>query len=317
MDHPKIERLLQLIMLMASKADHTVEEIANRLGTSSRSVYRYIETLRNVGFVIEKRKSNLYKLIRIPNSSVNINSLVYFSQEEAYLLNSLIHRLEGTNALKIGLQKKLSAVYNIANLTEFIVDKNSAKHIEALGNAVRSKQCVILHDYESANSHSVSDRFIEPFSFSTNYIDVWAYDLVKRENRMFKIARIGSVELLDKPWSNEELHQQLLTDCFRMNGDSSFDIKLQLSIRAKNLLIEEFPLAEKDITEADGKWILKTTVYNLAGVGRFVIGLAEEVSIIDSPALEEYVRNYAAQHIVPYIRESETNGPALNVFTTE
>ena len=218
---------------------------------------------------------------------------------------------------KIGLQKKLSAVYNIANLAEFIIDKNTAKHIETLGQAIRSKQCVILHDYESANSHSVKDRHIEPFAFSTNYIDIWAYDLEKRENRMFKVARIGSVDLMDKPWSNEELHQQLLTDCFRMNGGDSFDIKLELSIRAKNLLIEEFPLAEKDLTETEGKWMLATTVYNLAGVGRFVIGLAEEVSIIASPALEEYVKNYAAKHILPYIRKSETDGPALNVFTTE
>ena len=81
MEHPKIERLLQLIMLMASKTDYTIEDLACKLGTTSRSVYRYICTLRNAGFVIEKRKTNIYKLIHIPNSSVNLNTLVYFSQE--------------------------------------------------------------------------------------------------------------------------------------------------------------------------------------------------------------------------------------------
>lgn len=306
MKQPKIERLLQLIMLMAGKRDHTIEDIACKLGTTSRSVYRYIETLRNAGFAIDKRKSNLYKLIRLPNSSVNLNNLVYFSQEEAYLLNSLILRLDGTNALKISLQKKLAAVYNIANLTEFIVNKNTAKHIEILGNAITSKRCVILHDYESANSHSISNRHIEPFAFSTNHIDIWAYDIEKRENRMFKIARIGSVEILDAPWSNEEMHKKLLTDCFRMNGEHSIKIKLGLSLRAKNLLLEEYPLAEKDLCNKGGIWTLETNVYNLAGARRFVIGLADEVSIIDSPELEEYIQTFAVKHIQPYIRKSET-----------
>ena len=46
MDQPKIERLLQLIMLMSSKTDYTIDDLSERLGTSPRSIYRYIETLR-------------------------------------------------------------------------------------------------------------------------------------------------------------------------------------------------------------------------------------------------------------------------------
>ena len=57
-----MERLLQLIMLMSSKTDYTIDDLSERLGTSPRSIYRYIETLRRSGFVIDKKKSNLYKL---------------------------------------------------------------------------------------------------------------------------------------------------------------------------------------------------------------------------------------------------------------
>ncbi|MBO5980745.1 MAG: hypothetical protein J6Q12_10005, partial [Bacteroidales bacterium] len=98
---------------------------------------------------------------------------------------------------------------------------------------------------------------------------------------------------------------------------NTYNVKMVLSLRAKNLLIEEYPLAAKDIKEENGKWVFKSEVYDLAGVGRFVLGLAGEVSIINSPDLEAYVRSYAKEHILPYIKESETNGPALNVFTTE
>ena len=61
--------------------------------------------------------------------------------------------------------------------------------------------------------------------------------------------------------------------------------------------IEEYPLAQADLKEIDGKWILDTMVSNMAGVGRFVIGLADEVKIIDSPALVEYIKDFVKNYL--------------------
>lgn len=306
MDQPKIERLLRLIMLMASKADHTIEDMSVKLGITSRSVYRYIDTLRDCGFAIDKKKSNLYKLVKIPNSSVNFNKLIYFSDEEACIINSLISSLDNTNSLKTILQKKLCAIYDLTNLTEFVTDKSSAICVDKLGMAIRNKKQVILKGYESAHSQTISDKLVEPFSFSTNYIDVWAYDLEKHENRVYKISRIREVDILHDKWEHETEHKKAVTDCFRMNGSEEIPVKLELSIRAKNLLIEEYPLAEKDIRQVADKWILETTVRSLEGVGRFVIGLAADIAIIDSTVLEKYVQNYVKAHLGSYITESET-----------
>ena len=187
-------------------------------------------------------------------------------------------------------------------MAELITDKASAHCIESLGNAIRTKSKVILKRYESGHSKSIADRHIEPFAFTTNYIDVWAYDLDKRENRIFKIARIGEVVVLSESWEFENMHRKTETDCFRMNGSEQIPIKLELSIRAKNLLIEEYPLAEKEIELIDDKWILDTNVRCLEGVGRFVIGLAGDINIIDSPSLEAYIQNYIEEHLKRYIK---------------
>lgn len=306
MDQPKIERLLRLIMLMAGKADYTVEDIAYRLCITPRSVYRYIDTLRACRFVIDKKRSNLYKLVKIPGISVDFNKLIYFSEEEAYIINSLINALDGISSIKANLQKKLSAIYSLTSLAEITQSKETALCIERLGHAIRERKTVILKAYESANSHTISDRIVEPFSFTTNYIDIWAYDLDKQENRIYKISRIESVEILDETWANEPLHRKSTTDCFRMSGNASIPVRLELSLRAKNLLLEEYPLAAKSLSTADESWILETEVQDLAGIGRFVIGLAGEIKIIDSPELEQYVREYAKEHLTPYITESET-----------
>jgi predicted DNA-binding transcriptional regulator YafY len=54
MDQPKLERLLRLMKLMTGNVNYTVDDLAERLDTSYRSIYRYIETFKRAGFVVHK-----------------------------------------------------------------------------------------------------------------------------------------------------------------------------------------------------------------------------------------------------------------------
>ena len=315
MDQPKIERLIRLMVMMTGNANSTIEDFAHALKTTTRSIYRYIDTIRSCGFVVEKIRSNVYKLGKMPRGSVDFSKLIYFSEEEAYIINSLIQNLDNTNLLKRNLQKKLAALCEYFTPAEIICDKTTAAKVEALGNAIFHKKSVILRNYESANSDQTSDRDIEPFAFSANYIDIWGYDLDRGENRVYKISRIGNVEVTSESWKNEEKHKRIEADCFRMNGETEIPVKLHMSLRAKNLLVEEYPLAEKDLKFEENRWTLETLVHDLAGVGRFVIGLAAEIDITDSPELEKYIYDYASEHIIK--QKARPGGPTLNVFTTE
>ena len=297
MEQPKIERLLRLMKMMSGNTNFTVDELAERLGISYRSIYRYIDTFKESGFVVEKLHSNVYKLGKMPKSYVDLKRLIYFSEEEAYIINSLINSLDNTNALKTNLLKKLSAVYNSTSIANYTCNKESAISIESLGEAIKERKKVILKNYESGNSHKVSDRLVEPFEFTTNMIDVWCYDLEKKENKVFKISRIGEVRVLEEEWSEEEAHRKSITDCFRMSGFEQTPVKLEMGIMAKNLLLEEYPLAEKDLKKEGDRWILETMVSDMAGVGRFVIGLAHDIKVIDSPELVEYIRLFVTKHL--------------------
>ena len=305
MDQPKIERLLKLMVMMTGNTNSTIEDFAHSLKTTSRSVYRYIDTIRSSGFVVEKMRSNVYKLGKMPRGSVDFSKLIYFSEEEAHIINSLIHNLDNTNLLKRNLQKKLAALCEYVTPAEIICDKTASIKVEALGNAIFHKKSVILRNYESANSDHTSDRLIEPFAFSANYIDIWGYDLEKGENRVYKVSRIGNVEITSDSWINEDNHRKVEADCFRMNGETDIRVKLHLSLRAKNLLVEEYPLAEKDLKHQKEHWTLETIVHDMAGVGRFVIGLADEIDISDSPELEQYIHDYALRHIINRKRDPE------------
>jgi hypothetical protein len=75
------------------------------------------------------------------------------------------------------------------------------------------------------------------------------------------------------------------------------NIKLKLGRLSYNLLMEEYPLAERYISQVDNDhWMLDTAVANLQGVGRFVVGLMDDIEIIDSAELKEFLVNYIKQY---------------------
>ena len=62
--------------------------------------------------------------------------------------------------------------------------------------------------------------------------------------------------------------------------------------------MEEYPLAEKDLGKSGGAYIFDAEVCALEGVGRFVSGLAADIEILEGDELRDYIRRYAAEHLV-------------------
>jgi hypothetical protein len=82
-----------------------------------------------------------------------------------------------------------------------------------------------------------------------------------------------------------------------MSGKETIPVTLKMTLKAKNLLIEEYPLASRDITFENGYWWLQTTVKDLAGVGRFYLGLSDQIRLVESPELERHVRKHVETHL--------------------
>ena len=53
MEQPRVERVFRLMRLMTGNVYFTVEELAEKLDTSYRSIYRYIDTFKELGFAVE------------------------------------------------------------------------------------------------------------------------------------------------------------------------------------------------------------------------------------------------------------------------
>lgn len=303
MDQPKIERVLRLMKMMTGNVNYTVDDLAERLETSPRSIYRYIETFKDAGFVVQKVDGGVYRLGKESKYFKSISQLIHFTDEEAHIVNQLIEALDDTNMLKQNLRKKLTSVYNCTSMANSIVKGKNAININHIIEAIEGKRQVVLKNYASSHTGIIRDRLVEPFGFTTNYIQIWCYEPESGMNKLFNTARVGSVEVLQQEWQHTTEHREGYIDIFRMMGFEQKRVQLKVGVMARNLMTEEYPLSERDMTQIDDNhWLLDTQVCNYIGISRFVLGLMSDIEIVDSPEFEQYVLK-EVEHMQSRLRE--------------
>ena len=276
--------------MMTGNNNYTVEDMAERLGISYRSVYRYIDTFKESGFVVQRKEGGIYRLGKESRYFKEISQLIHFTDEEAHIVNQLIEALDNTNIIKQNLRKKLTAVYNCTSLAECVVEGKNAVNVNHLVEAIGERKQVVLKRYASSHTGIVRDRLVEPFGFTTNYVQVWCYEPESGKNKLFNTARIGSVDVLAEGWQFETEHHEGYIDIFRITGFEQRRVQLELGIMAHNLLVEEYPLSTRDSKQIDDShWLLDTEVCDYVGIGRFTLGLMHDIRIL-TPEFEEYIR---------------------------
>ena len=212
--------------------------------------------------------------------------------------------LNGTAYLRVNAESRIMPEEMRQELIARIVFtyKDRAAAVSRLQHACTQKRCVILHQYASNNGGTVSDRHVEAYDIKPEDGLVVCYDIDKRGVRIFSINRIGYVEILDnEPWRNTASHKAVKVDVFHMNGDTTTRISLQLDLMAKNLLVEEYPRAKEFITGHKGDeniWYFTTDVCRMEGIGRFYIGLAEHIRILEGDELKKYSSEYAKKFLI-------------------
>ena len=208
MEQPKIERVLRLMQLLTGNVNYTINDLADKLDTSYRSIYRYLDTFKDAGFVVQK-VGDYYRLGKESKYFEDISQLVHFTDEEAYVVNNLIEGLDDNNILKQNLRKKLATVYDCTSMADCVVKGKNASNVHTLIDAMREKKQVILKNYASSHTEIIRDRLVEPFGFTTNYVQAWCYDLEDDKNKLFKLARMENVETIDNDWIAEDKHIQI------------------------------------------------------------------------------------------------------------
>ena len=274
----KLLRLLQLISVLQTSPAKTMKSISKLIGSTERTVYRYLDLLKAVGYKVEKDLNNK---IYIDNGSIDIKQM--FTSEEIKLIQESITVVAKKNPLKDSIIQKLSLNNEASLIGNNILKVHLSNLVEKVTKGIHERKVIVLKKYYSASSQQISDRIVEPIKFTDNYTSLVAYEISSDRIKYFNLERITDVLVKNLKMTNESKHEDVKPDVFGFGEKAkSYNLIMKMSLRAWLFLKDEYPMTipytKKD--NKTGEYILKTTVYSLIPAKRFAKGLPGEIEFL-------------------------------------
>jgi predicted DNA-binding transcriptional regulator YafY len=290
----KILRVFQLINLLKTDPPKSMRHISEVLNSTERTLYRYLNLLEELGFQLLRDEQN-----RIYIPTIQGSNEVSFSRDEIVFLKKLLQSTGKNVKIKDAILGKLLVHSDVQIGTKLALNAHLGKIVETISQGLDSKRQVILKKYHSFNSNSISDRTVEPVAFTENYSSLVAFEISTNQNKIYNIDRITAVEVTRHPFRNGKHHRVEDIDAFGFSRkDDEFTVELHLSMRAALLLKEEYPMSAEHIRllESKGYYSFKAQVFDLRPVARFILGLSQEVNIIEGKELVDYL-DFQLKHV--------------------
>jgi proteasome accessory factor C len=272
----KILRVLQLIVALQANPPKSKEQLCVIIDSGVRTLYRYFELLQEIGFKIEKDENKRYLI-----DTNNLLEVTTFTQEEvSYLTTALM--TNGSNQLvSKAILKKIAVRSDVLLAAELMGNAHITKIIEDINFAIVSKQQVILRKYQSINSQTITDRLVEPISIDANYRTITAFEVASLKNKTFVVERIKEVAHTKTKFKHEDNHLVVEKDVFGFSirpDNKVFPIHLELSLKAKVLLTEEYPETAQFIKKQRNHktYLFKCTINDPRPLFRFINGMPDE-----------------------------------------
>lgn len=285
----KYGRELDLLLLLSDNGSYTAQQIADRLGITRRHLYNYFEYLRDCGFLLVKSGTR-YHIDRSSPFFRRLHESMSLTDDEAEYVCRRMADSEPSDYIAQRVRQKLARTFNIADAANPEQQQRVDLCLSRLKEAIAGRRMVTLHNYSSPHSHSVSDRIVEPYMIMNDGSDVRCHEVRSHQNKTFKLSRIEWVEIIDVPWAFESKHKEVYTDMFMFSGEQRYPIALCMGQLSHNLMLEEYPQSTEFMTpDADGSWTFQADVASFLGIGRFVLGLYDDIQILGCQQFIDYI----------------------------
>ena len=200
----KINRLLEITILLLNKGTITAKELAERFGVSTRTIYRDVDVLSSAGVPVFMNKGNGGGISLLENYSLN-KALI--SEHESESLLFALKTLQATKYPEIdAVLNKIGAVFKNVDSTDWVYidfspwssNPNEYGKFTDIKKAILERK-IILFDYINADGGR-SHRSIEPMRliFKGQAWYLWGYCNLKQDFRVFRISRIKNVLVTSK-----------------------------------------------------------------------------------------------------------------------
>lgn len=284
----KILRVLQLITLLKKEPAKSIRFLAGVLESTDRTVYRYLDLVKELGFELHKDHNNKFQIV-----GGDEYQQISFSNEEVLLLRDLVMTTGKDNKLKDSLLQKIYLQSELAIQGNQILKANLGKMVEKINSSISENKRIVLKGYHSLNTQKISDRIIEPITLTDNYNSVCGFEVETQLNKYYNLERITEVIQLEEEQQFHQLHQLDEMDVFgfsEKNGQK-FSVELLVSLRAYILLKEQYPKIDNHITKEinSEKYRVKIDVNNPKPITRFILGLKEDIEVLGTKEFKKHL----------------------------
>ena len=294
-------RLFEIVYILIQKKKVTAKELANRFEVSTRTIYRDIETLSraNIPIYATKGKEGGIEIL----DEYVLNKMLLTEEEQNQILFALqgIKKVAGQDEKDI--LEKLSRLFNKKvddwiriDFSNWGKDNEKEKRFNMIKTAILNKNR-IKFEYYNTNGEK-SERIVEPlqiwFKDKSWYLIV--YCKTKQDYRIFKIARIKEIEILEEHFERE-LQKESKKE---KHNFKTITLELEISEKMAYRVYDEFEDSEIN-KKADGSFIVNVEFPENEWVYGYILSFGEYVKVLSPERVKRTIKNKIEKILKNYL----------------
>ncbi len=292
-------RLFEIVYILMQKKKTTAKELADRFEVSTRTIYRDIETLSgaNIPIYASKGKDGGIGLL----DEYVLNKTILSEEEQ----NQILFALQGMKKVKGQDEKdileKLSILFN-KKINDWIkIDFSNWGNIQEerfdiIKSAILNKQLVQFIYYNSNGEEN--NRIVEPLQiwFKDKSWYLISYCKLKEDYRIFKIARIKEIKILEEHFERElPKEEEKEKHNFKM-----IELELEINKAMTYRVYDEFE--SKEITKKqDGNFIIKVKYPENEWVYGYILSFGEYAKILNPAYVKNIIKDKLQKTLKNYL----------------
>ena len=291
-------RLFEIVYILLQKKKTTAKELADRFEVSTRTIYRDIETLStaNIPIYASKGKDGGIGLL----DKYILNKTILSEEEQ----NQILFALQGMKKVKGQDEKdileKLSILFN-KEINDWIkIDFSNwgnvqEERFDIIKSAILNKQLVQFTYYNSNGEES--KRIVEPLQiwFKDKSWYLVSYCKLKQDYRIFKIARIKEVKMLQEHFERELPKEENEQYNFKI-----IELELEINKAMTYRVYDEFE--SKEITKKqDGNFIIKVKYPENEWVYGYILSFGEYAKVLNPGYAKNIIKDKLQRTLKNYL----------------
>lgn len=292
-------RLFEIVYILMQKRKITAKELANRFEVSTRTIYRDIETLSgaNIPIYASKGKDGGIGLL----DEYVLNKTILSEEEQ----NQILFALQGMKKVKAQDEKdileKLSILFN-KKINDWIkIDfsnwsNRQEERFDMIKSAILNKQLVQFTYYNSNGEES--RRIVEPLQiwFKDKSWYLISYCNLKEDYRIFKIARIKEIKILEKHFERELPKEEKV----EKHNLKIIEVELEINKAMAYRVYDEFE-SKEIIKKDDGNFRIKVKYPENEWVYGYILSFGEYAKVLNSSYVKDIIKDKLQKTLKNYL----------------